>query len=150
MSVDLDTHLQAAENVLKNFPEQIQVTRATTAEEIQHAYETALKAEETKLGKSIKDHKFMYENARTGEKGEFTPGVLPEQGNVVHYVEYTIGKKGGGGFASLAAAVAEATKRGLIGPEIEGTMVEGKLLTNADRGFTQRVYHESAQLLQSF
>ena len=150
MSVDLSTHLEAAENVLRNFPEQIQVTRASTAEEIQHAYEVALKTEETKLGKSIKDHKFMYENIRTGEKGVFEPGILPEQGNVVHYVEYTVGKKSGGGFASRAAAVAEATKRGLIGPEIEGAMVEGKIVTNADRGFTQRVYHGTAKDFEDF
>lgn len=249
---DVDSYLQAAETVLRELPENIQVSRATTPEEIQHAYEAAVKAEEKKLGKSIKDVKFMAEDVRTGEKFDLTPSdnspdatdlwgshevqfreggvketwsysqkpdgrlyrtkikedgsvvkevmfedadtgilwwgeeaslngkqiqklltkaeaeeeilrelpkkpskpvikALPEQGNVVHYIEYTVGKKSGGGFASAKTAMAEATKRGLAGAAVEGVYTVGeRVVTNASEGFTTRAYHGTASAFENF
>jgi hypothetical protein len=150
-AVDVDTHLRAAESALQELPTSIQVSRATTPEEISHAYEAAIKAEEHRLGKSVKDVKFMYEDVRTGERFEFQPGKLPEQGNVIHFVEYTVGKKSGGGFASAKTAMADATKRGLAGAEAEfiGEVGE-RVVTNADEGFTARVYHGTAHAFDDF
>lgn len=148
---DVDAHMRAAETVLRELPENIQVSRATTPEEIQHAYDAAVKAEEKKLGKSIKDYRMMYEDVRTGRKAEFTPGTLPEQGNIVHYIEYTVGKKSGGGFASAKTAMAEATKRGLAGAAVEGSDTVGeRIVTNASEGFTTRAYHGTARVFEDF
>lgn len=143
--VDVATHLEAAKNILADLPKNIQVTRATTPEEIQNAYEGALKAEEARIGKPIKDYRFMTEDVRTGQVTEHVPGVLPEQGNVVHYVEYTVGKKGGGGFASARTAAADASKRGLGGSDIVYDAVENSY-KRVDPEFSLTGYHGTASM----
>lgn len=148
--VDVDASLRAAEEVRKTLPEQLQVSRATTPEELQSAYQAAHKAEEKRIGQSIKDWKPMYEDIRTGEKAEFR-GAIPEQGNVVHYIEYTVGKKDGGGFASARTAAATARKRGLAGVEFEEVVTEvERRVRNADTGHTTRAFHGTGRAFDDF
>lgn len=118
LAVDVHTRIEASKSVLKNFPINNPASSFTNPEELLNAYQGALADEEARIGQSVKDHKFMYEDLGTGEKAPFSPGKLPESGNIMPYVEYSVGKKDGGFFATARSAKAEATKRGLWDPEI--------------------------------
>jgi hypothetical protein len=144
------TRIAAARKMKEQLPELLQVTRATTPEEIAHAYEEGVKRIEAEVGRSVKDVRYKYEDVATGHTYDYSPGsALPEQGNVVHYVEVTFGKKGGGMFASAKSAMSEAINRLGIRGEV-GRDITERELNNVEMGFSTRGYHGTSFSFDEF
>lgn len=150
MGVDIDTHLKAAAEVLeKKLPENIQTVRSLSPEQQQMWFDQSLKAEERRIGQPIKDYKFMVEDVRSGDSWQFDANKIREQGNVVGYVEYTVGKKAGGGFATRRSAVSAAKARGLADNNVIFDAVENEWKA-ADPEFSLTGYHGTSESFDQF
>ena len=152
LSAEVSTHLEAVAQMREQLPEIIQTTRATNPEEIAHAYEEGIKEIEKTVGRSVRDVKYLIEDVATGTKTEYKLGSpLPEQGNVVHKVEVTFGRKGGGGFATPKSAMSEAINRLGLRAEVaaEENVVE-RSMTNTEMGFGTKAYHGTADSFDEF
>lgn len=151
LGVDVQTGLRVAEEFIETqVPEIMRTTRFTNAEEAQAALTAAIKAEETKIGRSIKDVEAYWQNVRTGDRTPFRPAAeLPEEGNAILRFEYTFGKKSGGGFATAKSAAAEARKRGLADTEIVYDEVAKEFKT-VDPDFSLTAYHGTADVFDKF
>jgi hypothetical protein len=128
-----------------------QVSRATDPAEVAAAIEYKMNRIKERYGSRVKDVEFHIEDVPTGK---LTPykigGDLPEQGNSLVRMRVTMGKRGGGGFATPASAISNGlTKLGLVGTV---TRVEGKEVaqTAAEAGFTQRAFHGTSRSFDNF
>lgn len=135
-AMDLATREEAARKALEKLPQTVRELRLTQPDEIMNAYESIENKIAAETGREIKDLNIVHSTERMST------------GNEVRSVEYTFGKKSGGGYARKQTAENAAKSSGLESEAFRAEdgqwYVKGKVHI-PENGFFTNELHEPTQ-----
>ena len=151
LAVDVNAQLEAVAKIRAELPNLNPPSSLTNTQELADAITARVAAIEKEVGRPIKDVKYFTKDVATGERSERALlDPLPENGNVVHQVEVTWGKKTGGGYAKAKTAISEMrAKLGVRAEAVEVQTVKGERKV-ADPDFNIVAYHGTADEFDKF
>jgi hypothetical protein len=152
LAVDVQAQLETVQRFRQEAANLNPPSSLTNADELAEALTARVTAIEKETGRPVKDVKYFTKDIATGERtqrGLLDP--LPENGNVVHQVEVTWGKKDGGGYARAKTAVSEMlSKLGVRAEAVGEEVVTEKAVSNEALGFRTKAFHGTGRAFDEF